>query len=154
MYRILIFSFLCIMAFSTVMGQNQNGQPTTNQTAAPSATAQPATTPAAKPSSTQPPLTVFDAYLWCAVGILLSIMLPILKVLIPKPKPPTEAKGFGEQGKKAWEILRPYVITTIFSLLTAILIVAFATDSLKTWNIAVLAGYAWDSTLQKIGAKP
>ena len=49
-----------------------------------------------------------------------------------------------------WEAAKPYVALGIGSMLTALLIMAFAGDSLNTWKAALLAGYAWDSTLQKI----
>jgi hypothetical protein len=149
MYRALVFSFLCLIVLSTALGGNQK-EPTKNSSSA-AAAQQTTTAPATTPE--QKPFNLFTAYWWCALGILLSIMLPILRVVIPKPKPPSQTRGVAEQGSKLWEALRPYVVTAIFSLLTAILIVAFAAENLKTWNIAVLAGYAWDSTLQKLSIR-
>lgn len=94
-------------------------------------------------------------YVWCIVGIALSIILPILRSMLPKPpKPPVfDAQGNpigGAAASGAWSTIKPYVIVGLFSAATAILIVAFAGDNLKTWGSALLAGYAWDSTLQRI----
>ena len=53
-----------------------------------------------------------------------------------------------------WPYAKPYIIVGVFSLLVAILIFAFSKESIDDkWGLAVLAGYAWDSTLQKL-AKP
>jgi hypothetical protein len=38
----------------------------------------------------------------------------------------------------------------MFSLLTALLVVAFTQETLTDWKAALLAGYAWDSTIQKL----
>jgi hypothetical protein len=38
----------------------------------------------------------------------------------------------------------------LFSLLVGVLVVAFAGDTIKDWKLAVLLGYSWDSTLQKL----
>jgi hypothetical protein len=47
-------------------------------------------------------------------------------------------------------MMRPYVATGIFSLVVAMLIVAAMGDQLNSWSTALIAGYAWDSTLQKL----
>lgn len=44
---------------------------------------------------------------------------------------------------------KPYVIIAIFALLAAILIIAGIKNELGDWRAAVLAGHAWESTLQK-----
>lgn len=49
-----------------------------------------------------------------------------------------------------WQVARPYVVTGLFSVLAALLIVAFMEDQLADWRAELLAGYAWDSTLQKL----
>jgi hypothetical protein len=82
-------------------------------------------------------------YLLVAAGIAVSILIPILRRLLPKPGPAGVA-GF-------WKKIKPYFVVGVFSLLTAILIVAFLGDSLQDWRAAILAGYTWDSTLQKVG---
>ena len=81
-------------------------------------------------------------YFTCALGIVISVILPILRALLPKPSP--------DQG--TWDVIKPYVILGVFSLVAAILIVAASGESLKDWRAALVAGYAWDSTLQKLRA--
>ena len=46
---------------------------------------------------------------------------------------------------------KPYIIILIFSLVSAILIVAYIGDTLTDWRAALLAGFSWDSLIQKIG---
>ena len=158
MYRILIFSVLCLLMLPTVLGQNKKGTgPSATPTAQPVATAQP--TPAASPTLPEKPqpLTPVTAYLWCALGIILSIVLPILRAMLPKPPTESEAKSMPvalSYLRRIWPVVRPYLIIGLFSLFTAVLIIAAAGSSIEewTWNIAVLTGYAWDSTLQKVGA--
>jgi len=49
--------------------------------------------------------------------------------------------------------IKPYLALGLFSLLTALLVVAFLGDTLGSdWRPAFVAGYAWDSTLQKVKA--
>lgn len=95
-------------------------------------------------------LTMWQVYSWCVVGIIVSIVLPILRNLLPKP--PALSKADEGRGFAAvlWEQSRPFVVVGLFSLLTGLLIVAFTWGTLKDWRAALLAGYAWDSTLQKL----
>ena len=82
-------------------------------------------------------------YLSVAGGVVISVILPLIRALLPKP-PQALAGG------NWWERIRPYVGTGIFSLIVAILIVAAMGDQLDSWSKALIAGYAWDSTLQKL----
>jgi len=97
-------------------------------------------------------VTVFQIYLWCVLGIVVSITLPILRGLLPKPPPPVAVMAAAAPGflTGLWIQAKPYVIVGLFSLLTGILIVAFTWGTLTDWRAALLAGYAWDSTLQKL----
>jgi uncharacterized membrane protein len=87
-------------------------------------------------------------YGYAVVGILISIVLPILR----KQLPSTFGATALVPANIAAASVKTYIIVGIFSLLTAILIVAFGGSAVSTWEwyTAVLAGYAWDSTLQKI----
>ena len=89
----------------------------------------------------------YHLYLGVVTGVLLSIALPILRALLPRP-PAVAAEAAGG----IWVELRPFVVVAAFSILTAILVIAFAGDGVSTWRgyQALLAGYAWDSTLQKV----
>ncbi len=50
----------------------------------------------------------------------------------------------------AWPQVRKYFVLLAFSLLTALLIIAALGDSIGSLGAAFVAGYAWDSTIQKI----
>jgi hypothetical protein len=89
--------------------------------------------------------TFLHTYLIISLGIVISVLLPILRQYFPKPAGVEAAVE-----SRLWSIAKPYVALGIGSLLTGLLIMAFAGDSLNTWKAALLAGYAWDSTLQKI----
>lgn len=82
-------------------------------------------------------------YLAVTGGIVISVILPLIRALLPKP--PAALAG----GTKL-ERFRPYVATGIFSLVVAVLIVAAMGDRLDSWSTALIAGYTWDSTLQKL----
>ena len=89
-------------------------------------------------------LTIIQAYELVVLGIIVSIVLPILRRLVPIP----------DGGPKALQsAVRPYLVIGAVSLVAAVLVIAFAGESAKNWSwqTALLAGYAWDSTLQKIG---
>ena len=84
-----------------------------------------------------------DLYLMVVAGIAISIVLPILRKAIPIPEFALSKDGF-------WKFVKKILIIGVFSLLTGLLIVAFFDESLLDWKAALLAGYAWDSTLQKV----
>lgn len=88
---------------------------------------------------------LLQTYSWCVVGIVISIVLPILTQLLPKP-----AAANQESLTSSWEQAKPFLVVGVFSLLTGLLIVAFTWGTLVDWRAALLAGYAWDSTLQKL----
>jgi hypothetical protein len=83
-------------------------------------------------------------WFWVTLGIVISVLLPLIRALLPKP--PAVLKS--DHGW--WEAVRPYVATAIFSFIMAALIVAAMGDRLNSWATALIAGYTWDSTLQKV----
>ncbi len=88
-------------------------------------------------------------YFSVALGVIISIILPILRAMLPKAVVTTLAKK-ESRVSKLWAVTKPYVVTGIFSLLVAVVIVAFLGDAIDTWQKAFLAGYTADSTLQKL----
>ena len=88
----------------------------------------------------------WSTYFVCAVGIVISVVLPILRAMLPKPPKDVVGRPMGD----VWQAAKSYIILGLFSLVGAILIVAASGDTLKDWRAAILAGYAWDSTLQKL----
>lgn len=95
------------------------------------------------------PAFSWTIYLTCALGVVVSVVLPILRAMLPSPPRP-----MSEGSRRAWDIARPYIVLGAFSLVGAILIVAAAGETLQDWRAALLAGYAWDSTLQKLKPIP
>ena len=93
----------------------------------------------------------------CALGVVLSIIIPVLFKAVRQQfnlGGPAELGGFGLLVRAIWQVIKPYAILGAFSLAVALLIVAFLGETLKTWQAALIAGYLWDSTLQKITGKP
>lgn len=102
-------------------------------------------------------MSFWHAYTACAGGVLLSFIIPVLSISVKKQFNVGGPAGFGGIGLLArtiWQQAKPYATLAVLSLAVAIVIIAFSGDSLKTWQLAFLAGYAWDSTLQKIAGKP
>ena len=84
-----------------------------------------------------------------ALGVFISIILPVLKQYIVKPND-GEVAGVGGALHKFMIVAKPYLITGLFSLVVALLLMAFLGDNIADWRAALLAGYAGDSTLQKL----
>jgi hypothetical protein len=95
-------------------------------------------------------LPTLQIYYWCVLGIVISIVLPIIRKMLPGPPVVGAAAAPPAFLSALWEHAKPYLVVGLFSLLTGILIVAFTYGTLKDWRAALLAGYAWDSTLQKL----
>lgn len=98
-------------------------------------------------TTTSQGLSVWQAYALVVVGILVSIVLPILMRYL---------HSIGGAGLSSlWSVVKPYLVVGALSLVAAVVVLAFAGQAIETWQWqnALLAGYAWDSTLQKI-AKP
>lgn len=88
-------------------------------------------------------------YLSVVLGVMISIALPILRQMLPRPKVQILSRG-KSRVEKFWEISKPYFITAAFSLLVAVIVVALIGDTINSWQKAFLAGYTADSTLQKL----
>ena len=91
-------------------------------------------------------------YGWCVLGIIISVILPILRQSLPKPATAGFAAHVSEGSRlgRFWTVAWPYLALGLFSALSAFLIVASVGNSLNDYRAALLAGYAWDSTLQKL----
>ena len=92
---------------------------------------------------------VLFIYLGCVLGIVISIVLPILRALLPRP--PVAAAAPPKFMVALWNYAKPYLVVGVFSLLTAFLIIALTGETVNTFKAGLLAGYLWDSTLQKLG---
>jgi len=89
-----------------------------------------------------------------SLGVLISIVLPVIKKSVIKPAPTAPIKGqTAGVSSKISEFLtdaKPYLLTGLFSLIVALLLLAFLGEDIEDWRTALLAGYAGDSTLQKL----
>ena len=89
---------------------------------------------------------------FCILGIVISVLLPPLWAFVKNKFAPVQPgqKGFGAAVVTIWTLLLPYLALGVASTLTSILVIAVAGDKITSAMGAVLAGYAWDSTLQKL----
>ena len=88
-----------------------------------------------------------DIYPYAVLGIAISVILPILKKSLIKSQSKQE-----DAKKTLKEIARPYLIIGAISMCVGLLVVAFSGDTLKDWSTALMAGFTWDSILQKVGS--
>jgi hypothetical protein len=96
-------------------------------------------------------LSTIGAFGYVFLGILLSLIIPILKKLADLP---SGAKGPGQPNwfQRAWPIAKPYVLMAVLSLALSVVTLAIAKTSnvpLQYWYQAFLLGYFFDSTIQK-----
>ncbi|MGH7713298.1 MAG: hypothetical protein ACREOG_18565 [Gemmatimonadaceae bacterium] len=94
-------------------------------------------------------MSKLQLYLFVALGVAVSIILPLIRAFLPKPKKDPNIK-WRDRAKELWLKIRPYVATAIFSLIVAALLMAAFGDKITTWQAALIAGYGFDSTLQKL----
>lgn len=98
-------------------------------------------------------------YLAVAGGVATSILLPVLVRSVKaefERAVPAARKGSAVTRLlvAAWPQVRKYLILGVFSLVTAVLVAAAMGDAITAWQGAFVAGYAWDSTIQKITQRP
>lgn len=84
----------------------------------------------------------------CA-GVVISVVLPPLSTYVRSQFGSTTAPAIN---------FKKYGALLAFSLITALLVLAgyraMNPNTSITWYAALLAGYTWDATLQKIGLDP
>jgi hypothetical protein len=89
------------------------------------------------------------AFVWMSVGVLVSVILPVLSGLVRKKFPKVAAPG-----PPPW--LTKYALLFAFSLITGLVILAIYRSqnptSMLLWYQAFLAGYTWEATIEKIAA--
>lgn len=90
-----------------------------------------------------------ETYLFVVLGIIISIILPILRKGIPKEKG-TENENL-KITKRLSGIAKPYLTVMAFSMVTALIILAILGESFEQqdWRVILWAGYTWDSLMQK-----
>lgn len=98
-------------------------------------------------------MSAVEAYLWAALGISLSVLIPVVTRAVSL-KLPSESTGLLSvpRGQTWFASVRAfagtYLLVAVLSLMVAVLLVAFVDFS--DWRAALLGGYAWDATLQKV----
>lgn len=98
-------------------------------------------------------LTPVASMLLCAVGVMISILIPLLRKSTEIGTP----AGVGNLLTTIWNVLKPYLRWAALSILVSVIVVAgyYATSGAAlNWWTAILIGYGWDSTLQKLTGKP
>ena len=79
---------------------------------------------------------------YASLGVALSVLMPFFAALVKKYWPGTNINSFGDVFG-AWA---PYVALGTFSVVVGVLVAAAA--NFETKELALLAGFAWDKTLQ------
>jgi hypothetical protein len=95
-------------------------------------------------------MNFLEVYLICAAGVALSIVSGPLGIYVRTKFKPAPQSMAGEPSGFFKQHVLPFLALGLFSLLTSLLIVAAMQNTLQDWRAALLAGYAWDSTLQKL----
>lgn len=90
-------------------------------------------------------------FLWLVLGIIISLVLPILSAQVKQIFAP--AIGPAISMTSLWQQAKPFIVTSLFAILTAVVILASIVKSggsISSWADALLYGFAWDSILQKL----
>lgn len=96
-------------------------------------------------------MSEWSIYLWIVAGIAVSVAMPIIRKLAGIPK---TGETYRQHVKSVWiEAIRPYLFLAIFSLLSALVILAgihFKNLKIDSYWGAFLLGYFADATIQKL----
>jgi hypothetical protein len=79
---------------------------------------------------------------YASAGVALSVLMPFLAALVKKYWPTTTITKWTD----VWQAVVPYIALGAFSIIVGVLVAAAA--DFETKELAVLAGFAWDKTLQ------
>jgi uncharacterized membrane protein len=93
-----------------------------------------------------------DDFIWCVIGVVVSFVLPVLLLEVRKYWPANAS--IRAEFPSFWQLVRPYVLLGIASTVIALMVLAFLGDLVTDSRVAFLAGYASDSTLQKMKESP
>jgi hypothetical protein len=99
----------------------------------------------------------WQAYLCCGAGVALSILIPVLSKSVRESFELGSPAGLGRGPRvlrMIWRAARPYLALSFLSLAVAAVIVAIAGEALRDPRTALVTGYLWDSTLQKVTGRP
>jgi len=85
-------------------------------------------------------------YWYVVVGIVISVVLPILHVMLPTKR---SAEILSDYDNSLLKYAKSYIILGLFSILAGLVIYASLPVEIDPPQ-ALIAGYAFDSTLQKL----
>lgn len=92
-------------------------------------------------------LGFFPTWGLVSVGVVISVILPVLVAAVKKAFPAASAFSLAPT-TTLWQVARPYLLLGALSIVVGALIALIMPQT--TVQLAVLAGYAWDKTLQTI----
>jgi hypothetical protein len=95
-------------------------------------------------------LSFIEQLLVVALGVATSVLIPVLASVIPRAG---ERGQVGGWLRLVWRYAKPYLALGLFSVLVGLVVLAVfeaQNKPLDEWWQAFLAGYASDSTLQKV----
>lgn len=87
-------------------------------------------------------LSYWEEVGYAAIGVALSVLMPFLAALVKRFWPGTSISSTTDVVK----VLVPYLVLGAFSVVVALLVAAAA--DFRSPALALLAGFAWDKTLQ------
>ena len=89
-------------------------------------------------------------YVWVVVGIIISVVLPVLSGLVRKEFPPTAGVGL-----PPW--VRKYTILLLFAAVTGVIVLAgygeANPDARLSTEGAIILGFSWEAFLEKFTKK-
>ena len=102
-------------------------------------------------------MSVWTLYLLFVVGILLSLLLPVMLKWLREARD-TSNRGFGDVWPKVWAFIKPYVKIAVSSAVVGLaLVIVFLAANGKSENVAwynaIIYGFGWDSAVQKLFTK-
>jgi len=102
-------------------------------------------------------MSVWALYLLFVVGILLSLLLPVMLRWLKEARD-TSNRTFGDIWPRVWAFIWPYVKIAISSAVVglALVIVFLAANGSPdkvAWYNAIIYGFGWDSAVQKLFTK-
>lgn len=96
----------------------------------------------------------YTLYLWMVIGVIISVVLPIF-IKWMKEISDTVSRGAGDVMANVWQFAKPYIKIAVASAVIGLIALAvyragLAGDKIDNWAKALLYGYVWDSTFQKV----
>ncbi len=107
-------------------------------------------TPTPTPAGNRPGDGAVDPALFpfLVLGVVISIIIPAAR------KATGNGQGISGAGQRLLDFIRPYTPWAILSVAVAIALMFLLEKEISTQVAAFVAGYSWDSTVQKFSGKP